>query len=279
LPCEPVMTRTNLRDLTGTEGRAAFGADAANYDAARPPYPAWVYETLERDCGLKPGARCFEIGPGTGLATRELLARGARPLVAIEPDARLAAFLADRLGGDDGLHVMNAPFEDAALEPAHFDLGTAATAFHWLDQRPALAKVARALRPGGWWAAFWNVFGDPERDDAFHDATQGLLGGLADTPSHHAGQAHPFGIDVEARLGDLEAVGAFEGITYEIRKWTLTLTAAQTRALYASYSQFSVLEPDERTRILDGLAEIAQAKFGGRVERNMCTALYVAQRR
>ena len=273
------MTRTNLRDLTAAEGRAAFGADAANYDSARPPYPAWVYETLARDCGLKPGARCFEIGPGTGLATRELLARGARPLVAIEPDARLAAFLAGKLGGDDGLVVMNAPFEDAVLEAGSFDLGAAATAFHWMDQRPALAKVARMLRPGGWWAAFWNVYGDPERADAFHDATRELLSGFADTPSHHAGQAHPFGIDVAARLGDLDAVGAFDAITYEIRKWTLTLTTAQMRALYASYSQFSVMAPDERIRILDGLAEIAETQFGGRVERNICTALYVAQRR
>jgi SAM-dependent methyltransferase len=272
------MTSRNLRDLTATEGRSAFGADAANYDAARPPYPDWVFERLERDCGLAPDARCFEIGPGTGQATRALLARGANPLVAIEPDARLAGFLAQKLGGG-GLEVVGAPFEEAVLAPESFDLGTAATAFHWMDQRAALAKVARTLRPGGWWAMWWNVFGDPERRDPFHEATRDLLGGLANTPSHHAGQAHPFGLDVAARTGDLAAGGAFADIGHEIRKWSVTLTAAQIRALYATYSQFSVLEPGERTRILDGVAEIAQTQFGGRVERNMCTALYIAQRR
>ncbi len=273
------MTRSNLRDLTGPEGRSAFGADAANYDSARPPYPGWVFARLEADCGLAPGARVFEIGPGTGQATARLLAAGANPLVAIEPDARLAAYLADKLGRHDGLQVVNAAFEDAALAPQSFDLGTAATAFHWLDQRAALAKVAGALRPGGWWAAWWNVFGDPDRPDDFHDATDGLLNGFADTPSHHAGQAHPFGIDAEARLADIDAVGAFERAACDIRKWTLTLTTDETRALYASFSQFSVLEPDERTRLLDALAEIAQTKFAGRVERNMCTALYTARRR
>ena len=35
-----------LRDLNPEEGRSAFGAGAANYDAARPGYPAWVFETL-----------------------------------------------------------------------------------------------------------------------------------------------------------------------------------------------------------------------------------------
>lgn len=273
------MTRSNLRDLTGPEGRNAFGADAANYDFARPPYPDWVFERLTADCGLGPDTRAFEIGPGTGQATARLLAAGANPLVAIEPDARLATYLTAKLGMNNELQVLNTPFEDTALAPESFDLGTAATAFHWLDQRPALAKVANALRPGGWWAAWWNVFGDPERTDAFHDATNGLLNGLADTPSHHAGQAHPFGVDVEARMADIAAVDAFELAAFDIRKWTLTLTTAQTRALYASFSQFSVLEPAERTRILDALAQIAETKFGGRVERNMCTALYIARRR
>ena len=62
-------------------------------------------------------------------------------------------------------------------------------------------------------------------------------------------------------------------------KWTLTLTTAETRALYATYSQFSVLPPAERERILDALAQIAQTQFAGRVERNMCTALYTTRRR
>ncbi|HEY4940226.1 MAG TPA: methyltransferase domain-containing protein [Rhizomicrobium sp.] len=273
------MTRSNMRDLTAQEGRSAFGADAANYDAARPPYPGWVFERLRRKCGLAHGTRAFEIGPGTGLATGTLLALGASPLVAIEPDARLAAFLGAKHGKDGRLHVVNAAFEDASLAPGSFDLGTAATSFHWMDQRAALAKVAAVLRRGGWWAAWWNVFGDPDRSDAFHDATDALLNGLGNTPSHHAGQAHPFGLDVKARLADLQAVDAFERVECEIQKWTLTLTTSETRALYATYSQFSVLEPDERARILDGVAHIAETQFGGRVERNMCTALYTAPRR
>ena len=71
----------------------------------------------------------------------------------------------------------------------------------------------------------------------------------------------------------------FEGIGYLNLKWTLELDPAQVRALYATYSQFAVLDEGERTRLLDGLEDIATTQFGGRVERNMCTQLYTARRR
>ncbi len=269
----------NLRDLSAEEGRRAFGENAANYDAARPPYPDWVFDTLQSRCGLGPGTRLFEIGPGTGLATAQLAARGATEILAIEPDARLADFLARKFAGLPGLTVMNTTFEDAKLEAGRFDLGAAATSLHWMDQRAALAKVANALRSGGWWAAWWNVYGDPERDDAFHEATKDLLANQPKSPSHYAGLPHPFGLDTQTRLGDLEAIGAFEEMDVDIRKWTVTMSSAEVRAFYATFSQFSVLEPSERERLLDGLAEIADKQFAGRVERNICTALYTARRR
>jgi len=103
------------------------------------------------DRGLRPGARVFEVGAGTGLATRRLLSLGAAPLLAIEPDERLAAFLAGSIQ-DSALHIDRTTFEEATLPPAHFDLGVAATSFHWVEQMPALAKAYAALKPGDWWA-------------------------------------------------------------------------------------------------------------------------------
>jgi SAM-dependent methyltransferase len=269
------MTASPLSIL---EGRRAFGLDAANYDTARPQYPDRVFALLRQRCGLRAGTRTFEVGPGTGLATRPLLAAGASPLVAVEPDERLAAVLRDRTP-DERLHIVNATFEDAELSGDAFDLGTSATAFHWLDQRTALAKVADLLKPGGWWAMWWNVFGDPERDDAFHEATRSLLSTLPATPSDSPNWAHPFALDKDSRFADLESVGEFLDVEFENLKWTLVLNPDQVRALYATYSQFSVLNEAERNRVLDALSEIAAREFDGRVERNMCTAIYTCQRR
>jgi SAM-dependent methyltransferase len=262
-----------MREITMDEGRSAFGADAANYDSARPEYPAWVYDELRVRCGLAHGARVFEVGPGTGLATRHLLAAGAQ-VAAIEPDERLAKVLKGR---SPEVTVVHSVFEDAVLPLGSFDLGVSATAFHWVDQRPGLRKVASLLKPGGWWAMWWNVFGDPARADAFHDATLHLLAG-GTTPSHAPTFKHPFALDREARFADLENDGLFTDIAARMENWTLVLDPAQTRALYATYSQFAPLEAAERERILDALAEIATTQFNGRVERNMVTALYTARR-
>src|SRR5262245_31931171 len=141
--------------LARDAGRQAFGADPANYHNARPDYPVWVYRTLRSRCALGAGTSAFEIGAGSGKATRRLLDLGAGPLVAVEPDPRLAEFLRTA-NPDPALTVLVSAFEDAVLEEGAFDLGVSGTAFHWLEEGAALAKIARLLRPGGWWAAFWN---------------------------------------------------------------------------------------------------------------------------
>jgi hypothetical protein len=51
----------------------------------------------------------------------------------------------------------------------------ACSEFHWLAEDFALSKVAKLLRPGGWWAVLWKVFGDSRLPDPFHDATKSLL--------------------------------------------------------------------------------------------------------
>lgn len=189
-----------MRTITTEDGRSAFGADATNYDSARPEYPARLYEILRRRCGLGLRIRTFEIGPGTGLATRQLLKAGAS-VTAIEPDERLAAKLRE-CAGDPPLRIINATFEAAELAAGAFDLGASATAFHWMDQHAALQKVATVLKPGRWWAAWWNVFGDPERDDPFHNATTHLFQASA-SPSYSSLFKHPFALHREARIADL----------------------------------------------------------------------------
>jgi len=255
-------------------GRVAFGDDPAGYHATRPGYPDWVFETLRVQCHLAPGTATIEIGAGTGKATRRLLDFGADPLLAIEPDARLAAFIRTSIQ-DTALSVKVSTFEDATLERASFDLGVCATAFHWLDEDMALTKVADLLRPGGWWAMVWNVFGDDSRRDAFHDATTVLLNGPSRRP---AGLRDiPFSLDTEARVAAMERTGAFDDIAYQASAWTLVLDAEQTLALYASFSNITI-RPD-REAILAELGRIARDVFHGRVTRNMITCLYTARRR
>jgi len=66
----------------------SFGADARNYDQARPPYPA---DLVERITGGRSGLRVLDVGCGTGIASRQFQAAGCIVL-GIDPDARMAAY-------------------------------------------------------------------------------------------------------------------------------------------------------------------------------------------
>jgi SAM-dependent methyltransferase len=254
-------------------GREAFGLDPAGYHAARPAYPDWVYEVLCKYCGLRQNTVTFEIGAGTGIATRRLLELGANPLVAIEPNDRLADFLCETILSD-ALTVIRSSFEDAVLPGAGFDLGFSATAFHWLQEETALAKVAGLLRPGGWWVMVWNDFGDPDRADPFHEATKLLLNGPS-SPSM-GDRDIPFSQDRGARVAALENAHAFDSIEHRTSAWSLVLDPDQVVNLYATYSNINI-RPD-REAILAELHRIARNEFHGRVTRNMTTSLYIARR-
>jgi hypothetical protein len=255
-------------------GRVAFGEAPGSYHATRPGYPGWVFEALRERCHLAPGTATFEIGAGTGLATRRLLDSGANPLLAIEPDSRLAAYLRKSIP-DTALSVMVSAFEDAVLERARFDLGVSATAFHWLHEDTALLKVAELLRPGGWWAMVWNEFGDNRRPDPFHEATKSFL---PPPFSPSAGSRDiPFALDAEARVAALERTAAFDAIEYRASAWQIVLDPDQTVALYGTFSNINI-RPD-RDAILAELRRIARDEFRGSVVRNMTTSLYTARRR
>src|SRR5262245_42930938 len=179
------------------EGRKLFGEDPHNYDRMRPPYPERVYQILVESGGLYPGASTLEIGAGNGLATRRLLELGANPFVALEPDERfqpLLRSLSEPTGAS--LTVVSQSFEEATFPEASFDLALAATSFHWIEPSTGHKRVGKLLKPGGFWAMWWNVFGDPEREDHFHEATKELLLSLTVSPSG-APETIPFALNTE----------------------------------------------------------------------------------
>ena len=64
-------------------------------------------EAIVAAAELAPGDRVVEVGPGLGVLTRRLLAAGASVL-AVELDARLAAYLRRELGGVPGFDLIEA---------------------------------------------------------------------------------------------------------------------------------------------------------------------------
>jgi SAM-dependent methyltransferase len=257
------------------EGRALFGADAAGYDSARPGHAERVYDVLREGCGLGPGTSVLEIGPGTGQATWRLLELGADPIVALEPDPVLAAYLEDSCGG--GVDVQVVALEDAQLPANGFDLAVAASSFHWVEEGLGLAKIVGALRRGGWIALWWTVFGYDEEPDAFIRAVDPLFDGLQASPSSGEKGRPSFALDTGQRLAALEAAG-FEDLQHELMSWTASWDAAGIRLLYSTFSPICRLEHGRREELLDVVERIATVEFGGRVEKSLRTSLYTARR-
>jgi SAM-dependent methyltransferase len=261
--------------LDRSEGRKLFGLDPAGYDAARPGHPDRLYEILVERCGLRAGAAVLEIGPGTGQATRRLLELGASPLVAVEPNDALAAYLSESTHGR--VEIVASALEDADLPAVSFDLAIGASSFHWVDEAIGLARLRDALRPGGWVALWWTQFGDDERPDAFIGAVDHLFDSVPHSPSAARDGRPSFGLDVDSRHAALSAAG-FKGVGHERIPWTFTWDTTGIRTLYSTFSPVIALEPERRTGLLDAVAEIADEQFGGSVTKPLLTSLYTARK-
>jgi SAM-dependent methyltransferase len=258
------------------EGRRLFGTDPETYDRARPGHPERVYEILVERCGLAPGKAVVEVGPGTGQATRRLLALGAAPFVAIEPNAELARYLAGSVG--EAVEIRATALEDAELAPESFDLAAAASSFHWIDPAVGLGVLYRALRPAAWFALWWTGFGDRDRPDPLRDATEELMSDMPRSPvgSHRGGRTPTEG-GAELWLDALAAAG-FQHRTHERIAWEKTFDAAGIRAVFSTFSPFLHVDDETRRAKLDELERIAREDFGDRVEKPLSTALYTARK-
>lgn len=252
-------------------GRSIFGTDPAGYHHSRMDYPDSIYARIFERAGGH-WLNVLEVGAGTGIATAGLLHPRVDRLTAIEPDPALAQFLRTEVD-DPRLQVEVATFEDAEVPADSFDIVACASAFHWLDQTRALARVRDLLHPGGTLAIWWNAYRQPGSGDAFADAVIPLLSGLALPPSEARG-SH-YSLEIDARRAELEAGGMAE-VDVSVTRRARILTTDQILALYGSYSFVRALPLQQRARLLDKIATIAERDFAGQVPNIVHTALYMA---
>ena len=134
----------------------SFGSDPERYDRTRPRYPDAL---VERIVAASPGLHVLDVGIGTGIAARQFQAAGCTVL-GVDVDARMAEFARRR-----GIEVEVAKFEDWDPAGRTFGMVVSGQTWHWIDPVGGAAKAARALRPGGPLAVFWNA-GQPPSDVA-----------------------------------------------------------------------------------------------------------------
>lgn len=144
-------------------GDRLFAPLAADYAAARPSYPAKVFDLLRARVG---DARAWtgeepplvvDVAAGTGMATGGLLDTGLR-VAAIEPATGMLLEAVRSVAGRPGwMGALAARAEALPLGDSSVAGVVVAQAFHWLDPGPALDELARVIVPGGILLLLWNV--------------------------------------------------------------------------------------------------------------------------
>lgn len=249
--------------------RLSFNEAAAIYDEVRPSYPAELFDEL---FGLLPAEpHIVEVGPGTGQATKDLLARGAW-VHAIEIGPAMAARLRSNLPSDR-LRVSVGDFESSGIEPGA-DAVFSATAYHWISPAAQTDRPAAILRPGGLVAIVDLIQVDSPDDLGFFASTQPIYERHGEG---HTGPPAPTrdAVDPPIRAA-LESDGRFGPTAVRRYDWNQTYTASDYRKLMLSYSSTQMMDRTRRLALLDDVEALIRTEFGGRVTRPLVVTLTTA---
>jgi SAM-dependent methyltransferase len=144
---------SHTRDYAATE---RFSDRVSDYERYRPGYPTELIDWIMQSAELRIGDTVADIGAGTGLFTRDLVAAGLKVL-AVEPNAPMRGVAERQLGAIAGFVGVDGSAERTALANGSVRLVTAAQAFHWFDPVSTRVEFKRILEPGCGVALIWNV--------------------------------------------------------------------------------------------------------------------------
>lgn len=209
----------------------SFDQVAAEYDRARPDYPAEVVRWI----APPPCGRVVDLGAGTGKLTRPLAELG-HEVVALDHGAALLRTLR---GASSATPVVRSAAERLPLATDAVDGVVVAQAWHWFDETRTVDEIARVLRPRGRLGLVWNM----------RDERRGWVRELAALlgPSRTLDQGAP---SVDARFAPLDR--------YETT-WSLPLTRERLVELVRSRSQVAVLPPDDREELIRAVHRLCDA--------------------
>lgn len=253
-----------------TDIRLSFDEVADVYDRMRPSYPAALFDALFRLLPAEP--HIVEVGPGTGQATRDLLARGAS-VHAIEIGRAMAARLRSNLPSDQ-LRITVGDFEVVNIAPGAADAVVSATAYHWVSRRAQTDRPAALLRRGGMVAIVDLIQVDSPDDAGFFAASQRIHQRYG---QGHTGPAAPTRENADPAIRQvLDADHRFGAVEVRRYDWNQSYSAADYRQLLLSYSGTQMMDEPARLGLLDDMEAFIRDDFGGRITRPVVVTLTTA---
>ncbi len=252
--------------------RDGFDEIADLYDRVRLGYPDDLLDELAAVLPRSPVV--VEVGPGTGQATKGLVARGAR-VTAVELGAHLAAVLARNLPTVD---VVIGPFENVDLAPGSFDAVVAASSYHWVPAEARMTRPEALLRPGGHLAliALNQVASPADRgffDEVHHVFSRHGLPGTHDpVPTHE--ELVPSFVD------EIVASAEFAEPSVHRYRWDQRYTArGYTELKRTDSNSRAMADPEARDAMLFDVEALIDARYDGWIVRPLTASLVMARRR
>lgn len=258
------------------EQRLAFGTVAELYDRVRPSYPAGAIDDVIAHAGLSAGDAVLEVGAGTGKATVLLAQRGLRVL-ALEPDARMAALARVNCRALAGVRVMESELERwAATE--RFAAVVSANAWHWVAPEARHQRAHEALCAGGTLAAIW-TFPDWEacslRGSLRHAYAHTAPRLAPDFPMHPASEPTRLAGDWTA---EIEGAPTFTAPRVTVHAWSQPYTSTEYVELLQTHQDHIRLAVDDRERLLAEIVAVIDSAGGGTLTMPFVTRVCLATR-
>ena len=254
--------------------RLTFDAVVETYERVRPSYPTALFDSLFDAWPAEP--TIIEIGPGTGQATVDLLARGAH-VTAVELGPQLAERLQQRFGSEERLNVINDSFEQAPLSEHSFNGIAVATAYHWIETQAQVKRPAQLLRPGGVLGVIDLIQVDSASDQGYFERVQPIYERYSEQKSSWVPKPYETAEPaIAARLGESALYRSVEVLRVP---WDQTYSASQYRDLLWTYSGTQMMAEPDRTRMVDELVAVVEGEFGGTVTRPLAATLTMARTR
>lgn len=259
-------------DRIGQSGdpRLSFDSAVAVYHEIRPTYPAEVFDILF--ALLPPQPEVVEVGPGTGQATKDLLARGAI-VHAIEISPAMAAKLSSNLLSER-LHVSVGDFEEIELAAESADAVFSATAYHWISPKAQLDRPAAILQPGGIIAIVDLIQVNSSDDRGFFAAAQPIYERYG---QGHSGPPAPTRGDVEPAIRRaLTENQRFGDVVVHRYDWNQKYSASDYHKLLLSYSVTQMMDDHDRVGLLKDMESFVNECFDGYVTRPLVVTITTA---
>ncbi|TFK55032.1 S-adenosyl-L-methionine-dependent methyltransferase [Heliocybe sulcata] len=228
------------------------------YDRARPSYQSEALAYIRQEVQAS-SVNIVEIGAGTGIATRALLAhpdwsQSVARLRAVEPSEGMRDVFSKTVK-DDRVSIADGTFDTTGVEDGWADLVLVAQAFHWCpDFNVAAAEFARILKPTGIVALIWNL---EDRDAA------GWVAQLRDRVESHESGAPQFRLMLWRQTFDTPNYQSlFQPHIEKIWERSLpgTLEIVVDRACSKSYT--AVLPEDEKKKVVEDVTQIVKTGDG-----------------